>query len=103
MRVKAYALRHQKAGVLADTVYHTPPSEEQQAAVKARLDKVHSTDGWLRVVTTTLVLPDTFADIADRFELADEEPAPQGREAGVSGVADVAGPRVSIAVQVVNP
>jgi len=102
MRVKAYALRHQKAGVLPDTVYHTPPTEEEQAVVKARLDKVHSTDGWLRVVTTTLVLPDTFADIAARFELADEEPAPAGHD-GASGVAEVAGPRVSIAVQVVNP
>lgn len=103
MYVKAYALRHQKAGILVDTVFATPPSESQQAAVKAQLDRVHNTDGWLRVVPVSLVLPDSFADIAGRFEAATPEPEPVGSDAGASGVAEVAGPRVSIVAHVENP
>lgn len=101
MRVQAYALRHQKAGVLTDTVFIVPPTDAEQAAAKARLDRLHSTDGWLRVVPVVLVLPDTFADIADRFAPAEAEAAPEA--GGVSGVADISAPRVSIVASVVNP
>ena len=102
MQVKAFVLRHQKAGVLTDKVYLVPPTDEQQATAKVRLDKLHSTDGWLRVMPTVLVVPDSFADLADRFELADEGPAPAGGD-GASGVAQVAGPRISIVAHVEDP
>ncbi len=102
VRIKAFVLRHQKAGVLTDKVYLVPPTDEEQAAAKVRLDRLHSTDGWLRAVPTVLEIPDSFADLADRFELADEEPEPQGRD-GASGVAQVTGPRVSIVAHAENP
>lgn len=102
MQVKAYALRHQKAGILTDSVYLESPSEEHLVAAKAILDRVHSTDGWLRVVPVALVLPDSFADIAHRFEAGEKQREPEGKD-GASGVAEVGGPKVSIIAHVETP
>lgn len=58
---KVYKLRHQAAGVLHDKTYAKPPSEEEVAKVKARLDVKHGTHHrktkdplFLRVVEETL-------------------------------------------------
>ena len=69
--VLAYVVRHQKAGHHALDVYARPPTDEQVASIKARLDASHGV-GWARAVPVTLHVPD---ELAGHFEAVPTAPA----------------------------
>ena len=66
MKAGIFAIRHQRAGVVTDTLYSVEPNEMTLAAEKARLDKIHG-PGWVRPWSVALELAPEHEDLAGRF------------------------------------
>jgi hypothetical protein len=91
--VKGYMIRHQKAGILTDRVYLTLPSRKEFASRVANLG-----EGWIKVVETTLVFPDTVSGFASSLEQIPDPsatasawaPAATGGEGSNVGIGELA-------------
>lgn len=99
-RVKCFLLRHQVEGILTGTVYSHAPDQATIDAVAADLEDRHGTTHqktgeplWLRVQPAVLMVPD---QVAQAFEVADEEPEKATRSAASGGGAPGTG-RVGLA------
>lgn len=100
--VLAYVVRHQKAGHHALDVFALPPTDEQVAAIKARLDASHGS-GWARAVPVTLHVPD---ELAAHFEPVPTSPPVQeaaSPDGGATGALVEAPPIRIVAVGSVEP
>lgn len=68
-----YAIRHQFAGVITETLYTQRPSDEQVEAVRRRF----GAQGWARAVPLRLDVADASAQIGDYLDdYPEPEPAP---------------------------
>lgn len=72
-----YAIRHQRAGIITERLYVERPSDDEVL----RVARAHG-DGWTRVVTLALDVPDHARALGDHLdEYPEPEPvasAPQG-------------------------
>ena len=78
---KAYVLRHQVVGIIADVVYLTEPTEAELAAACANLPLARKKDGsevpgWIRAHAVRV----SGDDLASCEEFQEPEPVAAGRE-----------------------
>jgi hypothetical protein len=92
---KVYFVRHQKAGIVTSHAFRSPPTEAQQAPIKAECERMHGREGWVMIheaefITDESTLP-VFPERPGTVATGDN-----------TGTAGVAGPAVS-AVGTVTP
>jgi hypothetical protein len=80
-RAGIYAVRHQRAGIVTETMYTVEPRADVLATEKARLDQIYG-PGWIRVVPVALELAPEHEDLAARFAAPPEPPAPAATDGG---------------------